>query len=162
MFGRKKKNHLHHTIDTLIGANTHITGDINFSGGLRIDGHVVGNVIAVSGQPDNTLVLSNEGSIKGNIKATNVILNGTVAGSIQAIDYLDLQEHANVHGDVHYGSLEIQLGATVEGKMIHHGKSESGHAQSEDKMLPLMPQVTEQPAGTATSRITQTPSHELT
>lgn len=161
MFGRKKKNHLHHAIDTLIGANTYITGDINFSGGLRIDGHVVGNVIANSEQPDNTLVLSNEGSIKGNIKAANVVLNGTVTGSIEAIDYLDLQEHANVRGDVHYGALEIQLGAAVEGKMIHHGKPETGHAQPEDKMLPLMPPVAEQP-DTITAKNSQTPSHELT
>lgn len=125
MFG-KKKNHLHHHIDTLIGANTQITGDINFSGGLRIDGRIVGNVIATGDQHNSTLVLSNEGSIQGNIKAANVVLNGTVTGSIQAADYLDLQEHAKVHGDVCYGSMEIQLGASVEGKMIHQSKSEIG------------------------------------
>lgn len=142
MFGRKKKNHLHHHIDTLIGSNTHIAGDINFSGGLRIDGHIVGNVIATDEQ-HTTLVLSNEGSIKGNIKAANVVLNGTVTGSIQATDYLDLQEHAKVYGDVLYGSLEIQLGASVEGKMIHQGKPEIEHAQPPDKMLPLMPSNTD-------------------
>lgn len=125
MFG-KKKNHLHHHIDTLIGANTRITGDINFSGGLRIDGRIVGNVIATGDQHNSTLVLSNEGSIQGNIKAANVVLNGTVTGSIQAADYLDLQEHAKVHGDVCYGSMEIQLGASVEGKMTHQSKSEIG------------------------------------
>ena len=46
MFGRKKKNQLHHHIDTLIGANTKISGDIHFTGGLRIDGHITGNIFA--------------------------------------------------------------------------------------------------------------------
>lgn len=142
MFGRKKKNHLHHHIDSLIGTNTHITGDISFTGGLRIDGHIVGNVIAVD-ERQSTLVLSNEGSIKGNIKAANIVLNGTVIGSIQAGEYLDLQECAKVYGDVMYGTLEIQLGASVEGKMIHQG-TETEHTQSLEKMLTLKPSETDQ------------------
>lgn len=142
MFGRKKKNHLHHHIDTLIGANTHIAGDVNFTGGLRIDGHIVGNVIAIDEQ-QSTLVLSHEGSIKGNIKAANVVLDGTVIGSIQAVEYLDLQERAKVFGDVVYGTLEIQLGASVEGKMIHQS-TEIEHTQPSEKMLPLMPSETDQ------------------
>ncbi|UJP06021.1 MAG: polymer-forming cytoskeletal protein [Nitrosomonas sp.] len=137
MFGRRKKNQTYHPIDTLIGANTQITGDISFSGGLRIDGHVVGDVTATD-EECSTLVLSNEGSIKGNIRAANVVLNGAVIGSIEAYDYLDLHEHAKVIGDVRYGSLEIQLGASVEGKMIHQRKSDGDHAKSPEKMLPFI------------------------
>ena len=137
MFGRKKKNQLHTHIDTLIGMNTSITGDISFSGGLRVDGHITGNVIANSDE-QSTLVLSDEGSITGKIKVTNIIINGTVTGPIHAQGYLELQTKAKVHGDIHYGTLEIQLGASVEGNMIHQGKSELENNQPPEKMVTLI------------------------
>ncbi|AEJ00566.1 protein of unknown function DUF583 [Nitrosomonas sp. Is79A3] len=142
MFGRKKKKSLHPHIDTLIGANTHITGDINFTGGLRIDGHISGNVIAADDE-HSTLVLSTEGSITGKIKVANVVINGTVTGPIQAQEYLELQEKAKVYGDVQYGSLEIQLGASVEGKMIHQSKPDAESAQQPETMIALMPSAVE-------------------
>jgi cytoskeletal protein CcmA (bactofilin family) len=142
MFGRKKKKSLHPHIDTLIGANTHITGDINFTGGLRIDGHISGNVIAADDE-HSTLVLSTEGSITGKIKVANVVINGTVTGPIQAQEYLELQEKAKVYGDVQYGSLEIQLGASVEGKMIHQSKPDTESAQQPETMIALMPSAVE-------------------
>ncbi|WP_295627294.1 polymer-forming cytoskeletal protein [uncultured Nitrosomonas sp.] len=147
MFGRKKKNQLHHHIDTLIGANTKISGDIHFTGGLRIDGHITGNIFATDDE-HSTLVLSNEGSIRGNIKATNVVINGTVTGPIDAQGYLELQEKAEVFGDVHYGSLEIRLGASVAGKMIHKHKRDLEGTQQSEKMIALTPAIDQQTATT--------------
>lgn len=138
MFGRKKKNQLHNHIDTLIGVNTNITGDISFSGGLRIDGHITGNIIAADDE-HSTLVLSDEGHIEGEIKVANIVINGTVTGPIHARGYLELQAKAKVYGDIHYGSLEIQLGASVEGKMIHQDKLESGNKQLSEKKITLIP-----------------------
>ena len=83
MFGRRKKNQLHHHIDTLIGANTNLIGDIHFTGGLRVDGHIAGNVTATGNEHD-TLVLSNAGSVTGKISVANVVINGTVNGPIHA------------------------------------------------------------------------------
>lgn len=143
MFGRKKKKQLHPHIDTLIGINTKITGDIHFTGGLRIDGHVTGNVIA-SDDEHSTLVLSNGGHIQGEIQVANVIINGIVIGPIHAREYLELQEKAKVHGDVQYGSIEIQLGACVEGKMIHQNKPDADHAQQRDKMITLISPAVDQ------------------
>ena len=151
MFGRKRKNQLHHHIDTLIGANTTISGDIQFTGGLRVDGHIIGNIFA-TGDEHSTLVLSNEGSIKGEIKATNVVINGSVTGPIDAQGYLELQEKAKVYGDVYYGSLEIRLGASVAGKMIHqHTLGIEGTQQSE-KMITLTPAVDQSHAHTVTEK----------
>lgn len=133
MFGNKK-NKPHNHIDTLIGANTNVKGDIHFRGGLRVDGHVTGDVIA----PDNessTLVLSSEGRIDGAIKVTHVIVNGKVSGPIYAQSYLELQEKSQVFGDVHYGTIEIHLGALVEGKMVH---LENNDTQLSDKAVPLI------------------------
>lgn len=138
MFGKKKKNQLHSHIDTLIGVNTSITGNISFSGGLRVDGHIIGNVVAIDDEHTSTMVLSDEGSITGEIRVANIIINGTVTGPIHALGYLELQAKAKVYGDVHYGSLEIQLGASVEGKMIHQGKSESEKKQQPEKLITLI------------------------
>ena len=131
MFGRKRKEKLHNHIDTLIGIKTHVTGDIHFSGGLRIDGHVSGNITATAEEP-STLVLSDAGSVEGKIQVTNVIINGTVTGPIHAKEYLELQANAKVFGDAHYGSMEIHLGASIEGKMIHQDKEQP------EKMVPLI------------------------
>ncbi len=117
MFSKNKKGKKSGHIDTLIGTKTHIEGNINFSGGLRVDGHVCGNITA-TGDTQSTLVLSDQGNVDGKIQVSNIIINGTVTGPIQADEYLELQAKAKVFGDVHYGSMEIQLGASVEGKLI--------------------------------------------
>ena len=132
MFGIKKKRKLHSHIDSLIGPNTQIEGNINFSGGLRVDGHICGNIIA-SGDTHSTLVLSEQGNIEGKIQVSNVVINGTVSGPIYADEYLELQAKAKVFGDVYYGAMEIQLGASVEGKMIRMDSIQS------DKLVTLIP-----------------------
>jgi cytoskeletal protein CcmA (bactofilin family) len=105
-------------IDSLIGAGTTIEGDLNFSGGLRIDGQVNGNVIAAQGKP-STLVLSEQARVNGEVNVTHLVINGAISGSVFASEYMELQSKAKVNGDVHYTTLEIQLGAIVEGRLIH-------------------------------------------
>lgn len=117
MFG-KRNNKPQNRIDTLIGAATKIDGNLSFSGGLRVDGEINGNVIAVPGKP-STLVLSEHGRVNGEINVTHLVVNGMAAGPVRATEYLELQSKAKVIGDVHYKILEIQLGAIVEGKLIH-------------------------------------------
>ncbi len=117
MFG-KRNSKPQNRIDSLIGAGTRIEGDVHFSGGLRVDGEVDGNVIANPGKP-STLVLSEHGSVDGEIKVTHLVVNGLVTGPVFAFEYLELQSKAKLIGDVHYKTLEIQLGAIIEGKLIH-------------------------------------------
>ena len=114
-------------IDSLIGAGTRIDGNVSFAGGLRVDGEIKGNVIADSSKP-STLVLSEQARVEGEIKVTHLVVNGTVVGPVHVAEYLELQSKAKVTGDVHYRTLEIQLGAIVEGKLIHL-------AQAEDKVV---------------------------
>jgi len=116
MFGRKHikpKNR----IDSLIGAETKVEGNISFTGGLRVDGEVNGNIVAVPGKP-STLVLSEHGRVNGEISVTHLMLNGEVEGPIRAAEYLELQSKAKVTGSVHYKTLEIQLGAIIEGRLL--------------------------------------------
>ena len=114
----KKQNKPQNRIDSLIGAGTSINGNLGFSGGLRVDGEVNGNIIAAQGKP-STLVLSEHGRVNGEINVTHLVVNGVVEGPVRASEYLELQNKAKVVGDVHYKTLEIQLGAIVEGRLIH-------------------------------------------
>ena len=124
MFG-KKVNKPKNRIDCLIGAGTMIEGNITFSGGLRVDGHVRGNVLAAENQA-GTLVLSEQARIEGETRVSHVVINGTVVGPVHAAEYVELQSKANVTGDVYYKTLEIQLGAVVQGRLVYQdeGKSE--------------------------------------
>lgn len=114
----KKHSKPQSRIDSLIGVGTTIEGNLNFSGGMRIDGNVNGNVIAAQGKP-STLVLSEHARVNGEVTVTHLVANGTINGPVSASEYMELQSKAKVNGDVHYKTLEIQLGAIVEGRLIH-------------------------------------------
>jgi cytoskeletal protein CcmA (bactofilin family) len=112
-------------IDCLIGAGTSIEGNVTFTGGLRVDGQVKGNIIAEDGKP-GTLVISEQAKVEGEIRVPHIVINGTVVGPVQSAEYVELQAKANVTGDVRYNTLEMQLGAVVQGRLVHEaaGKSE--------------------------------------
>lgn len=114
----KKHSKPQNRIDSLIGAGTIIEGNLHFSGGMRIDGQVNGNVIAAPGKP-STLVLSEMAQIHGDVTVTHLVVNGTINGAVTASEYLELQSKAKLTGDVSYHTLEIQLGAVVEGRLLH-------------------------------------------
>ncbi len=124
MFG-KKRSKPQNRIDSLIGAATKIEGNLSFSGGLRVDGEVNGNVVATPGE-SSTLVLSEHGRVNGEINVTHLVMNGVVMGTVRADEYLELQSKARVTGDIHYRTLEIQLGAVVEGRLIHMADAAAG------------------------------------
>ena len=132
MFGRKDNSKPQSRIDCLIGAGTTIEGDITFTGGLRVDGHVHGSVVAADGK-SGTLVLSEQAQIEGEIRVSHVVINGTVVGSVHAGEYIELQPKANVTGDVYYKTLEIQLGAVLQGRLVLQNDSKS------DKVVPFKP-----------------------
>jgi cytoskeletal protein CcmA (bactofilin family) len=120
-------------IDSLVGAGTRIEGDLHFSGGLRVDGEINGNVIAAPDKP-STLVLSEHAQVSGEINVTHLVVNGLVAGPVHASEYLELQSKAKVTGDVYYKTLEIQLGAIVTGRLIHLSSEASGEKVVELKL----------------------------
>jgi len=105
-------------IDTLIGAGTRIDGNIQFSGGLRVDGEINGNITAPADKP-STLVLSEHAKVRGEIKVSHLVVNGMVTGPVRATEYLELLGKAQITGDVQYGTMEIHLGATISGKLTH-------------------------------------------
>ena len=117
MFG-KQKPAPQKRIDALIGAGTTVRGDIVFEGGLRVDGTVIGNVTVADGKP-GTLVVSEQARVDGRIEVTHVVINGTVNGPVVAKDYLELQPKARIVGDVCYRTVEMHLGAVIDGRLEH-------------------------------------------
>jgi len=132
MFGSKAGSKPQNRIDCLIGAGTVIEGNITFAGGLRVDGRVRGDVIAADGKP-GTLVLSEQAQIEGAIRVSHVVINGTVIGPVHAAEYVELQAKSNVTGDVYYKTLEIQLGAVVQGRLVYQSDAKS------DKVVQFKP-----------------------
>ena len=117
MFGKSKDHTPMKRIDSLIGAGTTLNGDIVFTGGLRIDGTVVGNVHASNAEA-STLVVSEKARVQGEVRVSHLVINGEVEGPVHATDYLELQSKARVKGDIHYLRLEMHVGATVEGRLV--------------------------------------------
>jgi cytoskeletal protein CcmA (bactofilin family) len=103
-------------IDTLIGKSARLQGDLEFAGGLHLDGHIAGNVTAVPGTA-SSLSISETGGIEGAVEVPNVMLNGTVRGDIHARGRLILGANARVEGNVSYGVIEMTLGAQIMGRL---------------------------------------------
>jgi cytoskeletal protein CcmA (bactofilin family) len=114
MFNRDKST-AH--VDTLIGRSARIQGDVEFSGGLHIDGQVTGNVRVLPGGGASVSV-SEHGVIEGSVEAPQVVLNGTVNGDIVASERVVLGAKARVRGNVSYGVIEMALGAEITGRLI--------------------------------------------
>jgi cytoskeletal protein CcmA (bactofilin family) len=111
-------------VDTIIGQQTRIEGDVHFTGGLHIDGRIKGNIIAGEGS-GSVLTVSEHGSIEGNVQVPTLILNGIVAGDVRSEERIELAAKAQVNGDVYYNLIEMAMGAAVNGSLVHQTESSS-------------------------------------
>jgi len=116
MFSRKQRRHT--VVDTLVGANTKIHGDLNFVGGCHIDGLVKGNVIADS-DSNSALSVSEDGNVEGGVTVPYVVLHGIVRGDVFATQRVELGPTARVIGNVYYNLIEMAIGAEINGKLVH-------------------------------------------
>jgi cytoskeletal protein CcmA (bactofilin family) len=104
-------------IDTLIARSVKVHGDVEFAGGMHLDGQVAGGVRADPRAPAS-LSVSGTGSIEGPVEVTDLILHGTVRGDIVARGRVVLGASAKVEGNVFYGVIEMTLGAQITGKLV--------------------------------------------
>lgn len=141
MFGSKSKptpKSRSTKIDTLIGQNSELHGDVIFSGGLHVDGVIKGNVYAES-DSGSILSVSERGLIEGEVRVPNIILNGSVNGDVHAADHIELAENAKVTGNVYYKLIEMVRGAEVNGNLVHRADKAQdflpgpNHTKSDDK-----------------------------
>ncbi len=111
-------------VDTIIGQQTRIEGDVHFSGGLHVDGHIKGGVIAEADSA-SVLTVSEHGSIEGDVRVPTVILNGMVTGDVRSSERIELAAKARVDGDVYYNLIEMAMGAAVNGSLVHNAETDS-------------------------------------
>lgn len=139
MMGNKNKPKSKSTkIDTLIGQNSELHGDVIFSGGLHVDGVIKGNIFA---EPDSGSILSvsERGFIEGDVRVPNIVLNGSVNGDVHAADHIELAEKARVTGNVYYKLIEMVRGAEVNGNLVHRNEGKQdflpGPAKAKELLL---------------------------
>ena len=116
MFGRKDA--MNNAVDTLVGENSQVNGDLSFSGRCHVDGLVKGNVNA---DPDShsALSISEDGNVEGGVNVPYVVLHGIVRGDVVATQRVELGPTARVIGDVYYNLIEMKVGAEINGKLVH-------------------------------------------
>ena len=105
---------------TLVASDTEVVGDIKFTNQLFISGKVNGNVLADNEKA--TVVISEEGCVTGEVRVPNIIINGLVEGNVFASVKVELAPQAKVKGNLHYKLIEMQLGAMVDGQLVHEDK----------------------------------------
>ena len=110
---------------TLIAPNTEVVGDIRFKDQLYVNGYVEGNVLSAEEGSGATVIISEEGSVKGEIRVPNVVINGEVEGNVYASSRVELAARARVKGNVYYELIEMQLGAMVDGQLLHEQAADS-------------------------------------
>lgn len=116
MFGRRKIPH--NKVDTLVGANSQVNGDLSFDGHCHVDGVVKGNVNA-SSEGNSALSISEQGTVEGGVSVPYVVLNGLVRGDVIASERVELGPTARVIGNVYYNLIEMAIGAEINGKLVH-------------------------------------------
>ena len=102
---------------TLIAPHTEVIGDVRFSNQLYVSGRVTGNVFADNDKA--TLVICEEGCVAGEVRVPNVVINGIVEGDVFAGHKVELAPKARVRGNLYYKLIEMQLGALVDGQLVH-------------------------------------------
>ena len=116
MFGKKQRRHT--VVDTLVGSNTKVNGDLNFEGGCHIDGTVKGNVTA-DPESKSALSVSEDGTVEGGVTVPYVVLHGIVRGDVCASQRVELGPTARVIGNVYYNLIEMAIGAQINGNRVH-------------------------------------------
>lgn len=104
-------------VQCLIGHDVELQGDITITGGLHIDGKVIGNITVREGNAAR-MTLSAGAMIDGNVNVNDADINGTIKGDVHARGTVVLYPHSKINGDVYYESLEIKKGARINGRLI--------------------------------------------
>ncbi|HBD18799.1 MAG TPA: cell shape determination protein CcmA [Arenimonas sp.] len=114
----KSPGHGQHAVETLVGPRAVIRGDVNFTGGLYVEGTIHGKVVADEGSAA-VLTIADKGRIEGEVRAPVVVINGHMQGDVYASERVELAANARVQGNIHYKVVEMAAGAMITGRLIH-------------------------------------------
>ena len=111
-----KKKRKFVAITTLIDKDIMISGDTTYTGGIRIDGKINGN-LKVHGEEDSLLIMGQGSKITGDVEVEKAIINGEINGNIKCHDYLELNTNAIVNGSVEYDIIVVHEGSEINGNL---------------------------------------------
>ena len=111
--------HAEQNIDTIIGPNITIKGDLTFSGKMHLLGTVEGSIVSTS--ENDTLIISDTGRINGSLKTGNLNIDGAVEGDITVTGKMEVNSKARINGNIFYVNIEMETGSQVNGKLIYQG-----------------------------------------
>ena len=115
--------------DTVVGENVRVTGKLQTSSNIQINGHVKGDVSS-----EGAVIVGKTAVIDGPINANDVKVEGTVKGNITARSQLELESQAKILGDIQVKTLAVKTGAVFNGKStMTEEKPEVTEAKSEKK-----------------------------
>ena len=103
-------------LSAFIDQGSEFEGKLSFKDTVRIDGCFRGEITS-----QNTLIVGETGEIMATVRSRSVIVSGTVTGNIFASERLVLHKTARVEGDIEAGSIAIEEGATLNGKITMSG-----------------------------------------
>ena len=106
------------SVDTLIGPKVVLRGDVQFAGGLYLEGQLGGRALAEAGA-EATITIAARGRVEGELHAPVIVINGFVKGDVHAFERLELGPEARVEGNLHYAVIEMAAGAAVTGRLVH-------------------------------------------
>jgi cytoskeletal protein CcmA (bactofilin family) len=111
------------SLSGFVGNGTRLSGQANFKGMLRVDGHLSGTVAS----EDGTLIVSNNGTVEASVSVAVAQVYGTITGDVIASKRIELGRTGKIVGDIHTPSLQIEAGAVLEGRcsMVKAASSES-------------------------------------
>ena len=112
-------NNQSQNIDTIIGQNTTVKGDLIFSGMMHLLGKVEGSITSAS--DNDTLIVSESGQVNGSLKTGNLNINGTVEGDITVSGKMEVASKARINGNIFYVNIEMETGSQINGKLIYQG-----------------------------------------
>ena len=67
---------------------------------------------------DSKLYINKTSLVRGSVDALNVAINGTVYGNVYAYGLLQLGADAVIKGDIFYKSIEMEVGAKIDGRLV--------------------------------------------
>ena len=116
MFDRKKKIVID-SISSVLGESTSLNGKLVFSGTMRIDGRLKGEISARNDKGmNNTLIVGERARIDGDIHVDTVINSGQITGNVYASTRVAIHDPGQLIGDVQTNELTVEEGVIFNGR----------------------------------------------
>lgn len=114
MFSSNRKTAVQNSnVETLIGASTKLTGNIEATGSVKVDGEYIGNITT-----KGDIIIGQAGSVKGDLNGANVVVAGKLEGNVKAAALLHISASGRMTGDLETVNLIVEDGGVVNGRVV--------------------------------------------